>query len=362
MSASQANDSMRKAIRDIDPNIKVSSYPLADGGDGILDAMLNLHNGSLCEITVENALGKEHLCNYGKLKDGTVIIEMALVCGLSQLSIEERNPLLTTTYGIGQIILHELKNGLKKFFIGIGGSATNDGGTGMLQALGFQLEGIYNEKACGGNLEKIHAINSDHVPPELKEAQFQIACDVNNPLLGPDGATYTFGPQKGAKEDMLKHLELGMSKYSKAVSESMQSNYTEYPGAGAAGGIGFAFISCLSGQLIPGAELILDSIQFDQQIKGADLIITTEGCLDEQTVHGKLPAIVAQKAKQKNIPTLALCGILKPGWQSLKSLGVYAFAIAQGPISLEASIQKAEHLLEESCREAVGLFISAKST
>ncbi|MEG1586136.1 MAG: glycerate kinase, partial [Bacteroidales bacterium] len=277
-------------IHQIYPRCEVLKIPVADGGEGTVEALVSLTNGHFETCMVHDPCMKLISASYGILGDGhTAVIEMAAASGLPLVAPADRNPLLTTTYGTGELILDALQKGCTNFLIGIGGSATNDAGTGMLQALGFVFRDLQGKelKYGGQILHQIASVDWSNVSPLLTNVNFTIACDVNNPFCGKEGAAYIYARQKGADDRMIEDLDRGMAHFAEIIRQSELSDITGLPGAGAAGGLGGGFVAFLNGVLKPGIQMVLDSIDFETRIAGADLIITGEGRMDAQTCMGK---------------------------------------------------------------------------
>ena len=280
-------------------------------------------------------MGRKILCEYGILPGGTAVIEMSCAAGITLIAGEERNPLHTTTYGVGEVIRDAIANGCRNFVIGIGGSATNDGGIGMLQALGFGiLDGDGQQVPFGAKgLGKIAAITTDNVMPELQQCHFRIACDVTNPLCGKNGCSAIYGPQKGATAEMVVQMDGWLSRYAQRVQSVFPHADPDFPGAGAAGGIGFAFLSFLGGELVSGIDLILQEIDIAASVRTADIVITGEGRLDSQTVMGKAPSGIAKIAKMHQKPVIAFSGCVANNASVCIEHGIDAFF----PIATEAA-------------------------
>lgn len=305
----EAGEAVRKGILTELPDCEVAVLPVSDGGEGLLEVFEG--NVERRAIAVQGPLGREVLAHYCVLGDGkTALIEMAQAAGLPLLTDEERNPEETTTFGVGQLIAHAVQSGCRDFLIGIGGSATNDAGTGMLEALGFIFRNksgdVFSPK--GATLIAIAEVDATQVSPVLKSCRFNIACDVTNPFSGPQGAATVFSPQKGASAEMTLRLEAGMEHLHRLFREQYGIALNEIPGSGAAGGLGGAFVLFLHASLRSGAELLLDYLRFDTLIKDAQLLITGEGRMDAQTLMGKIPYRVMERASRLGIPTIALCG------------------------------------------------------
>lgn len=343
VSSVEASDNIGFAIEKIFPDCQVIKLPVADGGEGTVVALVGALKGKIVRCTVNNPLMRPVLAEYGILGEGnTAVIEMASASGLTLLPETKRNPLLTTTYGTGEMIKDALMRGCRNFLIGIGGSATNDAGTGMLKALGFRFYDKQGaELGIGGQiLEKIHTIDRSAAQPELNEASFTVACDVANPFFGKKGAAHVFARQKGADEKMIQILDKGLKHFAAILKEKEGKDIGAVPGAGAAGGLGGGFLAFLSATLKPGIQMVLDAIDFNSRIEGADLIITGEGKLDQQTGMGKTAAGILEAGKRKNIPVMALAGCVEDA-EKLNEMGFLGvIPIVPGPVSLEKAMQR----------------------
>ena len=292
------------------PGCDVVKLTVGDGGEGTMDALISALGGKRVVLTVQDPLGRPVEAEYAILTDGSAVIEISKCSGLMLLSAQERNPLKTSTYGAGQLIADALDRGCRRFLVCIGGSATNDAGTGMLEAMGYRfVDSVGTEmNGCGETLEKIAHIDSSAAMPEIKEAEFIVACDVDSPLYGPKGAASVFAPQKGADAAMVEELDRGLRHFADIMQKCTGLDVADMPGVGAAGGLGAAFKAFLNADLKKGADMVLDAVRFDEQIVGADLVITGEGKIDSQTMAGKLPAAVAERAAAQNVPVVAICG------------------------------------------------------
>lgn len=343
LSSMEAGNTIKSAILNVKPDAEVVVKPLADGGEGTTDSLIEGLGGERVDVTVTGPLGAPVDAYYGYLaQTNTAIIEMASAAGITLVTEEEKNPLLATTYGVGEMIRHAIEKGCRNFIIGIGGSATNDGGIGMLKALGYSfLDGNGEDVGEGAQaLVKIHLINTDNVYDKLSECNFQIACDVNNPLCGPNGATYIYGPQKGVTDDMKDRLDRGMANYAAVTAEIIGCHYSETEGAGAAGGMGFAFLSYLNASLTPGIELVLDAVELEKEVQTADIVITGEGRLDHQTAMGKAPVGVAKLAKKYGAKVLAFAGSVTKDATACNDAGIDAFfPIVRGVTTLEEAMK-----------------------
>ena len=315
-----------KAVSEVFPDCQTVCLEMADGGEGTIDALCRALGGSRIEATVSDPLGKPVVSEYAIVnvpgEGPTAVIEMSKASGLPLVPEGLRNPMLTTTFGTGELILDALGRGCKHFLIGIGGSATNDGGTGMLATLGWRfLDSDGNElPPVGASLGKIESIDSSGKNPALDGCSFVTACDVDNPFCGPDGAAFVFAPQKGAGPEEVILLDKGLESFSSVIRKSTGVDVKDIPGAGAAGGLGGALLAFLGARLTPGAEMVLEAIGFDSLAEGADLVITGEGRMDFQTRKGKAPLCVLRHATRLGIPTISLAGIISD-YDLLKNLG-----------------------------------------
>lgn len=310
LSSWQVAEAVAKGISGQMPDCEVVKLAVADGGEGSMDALATTLGGRIIRTAVQDPLGRIVEAEYAIVDESVAVIEMARANGLTLLHPDERNPMMTSSYGTGQLIADALDKGCRRIMVCIGGSATNDAGTGMLEALGYRFIDAEGNvlKACGGVLGRIGSIDFSNVHPYLKDAEFIVACDVDSPFCGPDGAAYVYGPQKGATPEMVEELDEGMRHFARIILRTTGFDVTEMPGAGAAGGLGGALKAFLKAQMRRGADMILDAVDFDRIISGADLVITGEGRIDGQTLAGKLPYVVARRAAVQNIPVIALCG------------------------------------------------------
>lgn len=313
LSSMQVAGCVEAGVHDVFPDCKVVKLAVADGGEGTMDALKQTLGGNEVRLQVCDPLGRLVDSRYIVLNDGvTAVVEMSLASGITLLRPSELNPLNTSSRGTGEIIADALRRGCRKFLIGIGGSATNDAGTGMLEALGYRFldKDGHQLKACGGALEQIVAVDQSGAMPELAEAEFIVACDVTAPLYGESGAAYIFAPQKGADIEMVERLDDGLKHFSEVVAQCgyCSEDYSSFPGSGAAGGLGFGFLSFLNARLERGIDMVLDIIGFDAIIEGADLIITGEGRIDSQTLTGKTPSGVLRRAEKQGVPVVAIGG------------------------------------------------------
>lgn len=355
---------VERGILKVLPECEVVKIPVADGGEGTVDALVAAMNGTMISCPVHDPFMNPITADYGILGDGqTAVIEMASASGLPLVPVDKRNPMLTTTYGTGELIKDALLRGCTRFLIGIGGSATNDAGTGMLQALGFRFldkDGV--ELGTGGQiLSSIYSIDRSAILPELQQAVFTIACDVNNPFSGENGAAYVYGQQKGADNAMIDQLDKGLKNFASVILQSEKKDIDAISGAGAAGGLGGGCIAFLPATLKPGIQMVLETLNFDQQIRNADLILTGEGKLDRQTGMGKTPAGVLKAAQKQQIPVIAIGGSVE-NTEALNQQGFLAvLPIQPGAVSLELAMDKtfASQNIERTIEQLIRIILKA---
>ena len=328
LSSMEAGMAIKDGILAAKPDAEVIVKPLADGGEGTTDALIEGMNGERIDLTVTGPMHTPVDAYYGYLKDtNTAVMEMASAAGITLVPDSEKNPLLATSYGVGEMINDAIQRGCRNFIIGIGGSVTNDGGIGMLKALGVRFLDENGEDAGEGGqaLAKVARIDVSGMNPLLKECHIQVACDVNNPLCGENGSTYVYGPQKGVTEDMKKTLDEAMAHFARVTSETLENDYMNTPGAGAAGGLGYAFLAYTGAALTPGIELILDAVGLEEELSGADVVVTGEGRLDFQTAMGKAPVGVARLTKKYNAKVIAFAGSVTKEATACNKEGIDAF-------------------------------------
>lgn len=328
LTSMQAGQAASEGIKRVYPDACVVVRPIADGGEGSVDALVEGMNGKRQAVMVKGPLGESVRAEYGIIEESkTAIIEMSAASGITLISEKQRNPLHTTTYGVGEMIMDAIEKGCRNFIIGIGGSATNDGGIGMLQALGFGiLDNNGNQVPLGAKgIKEISVIDDKDALPVLKECSFNIACDVTNPLCGENGCSNVYGPQKGADAAMINDMDSWLLNYAEIVKKVFPSSDKDVPGAGAAGGLGFAFMSFLGGKLMNGIDLVLKETRLEEYIKEADIIITGEGRLDFQTAMGKAPSGVAAIAKKYGKTVLAFAGGVTKEAKACNDCGIDAF-------------------------------------
>ena len=349
---------MSDGVARVWPDAETLLVPVADGGDGTLQSLVDASDGEVMTATVNDPLGRPIEAVWGALGDGrTAVIEMARSSGLALLKPEERDPLITTTYGVGQLISLALDAGYRHLIIGIGGSATNDGGAGMAQALGAALlDADGNELASGGGaLANLNRIDVSGVDIRLSDTKIDVACDVNNPLCGETGASAIFGPQKGADTETVAYLDNALRRYGSLLQRDIGRDVMEVPGAGAAGGLGAGLMAFTDAQLRPGADIVIDALDLDARLKGASLVIVGEGQTDHSTIFHKAPVAVAQKAKSAGIPVIAISGSLGDGYELVHEHGIdAAFSILDRCMTLEDAMSDTAGLVarttEQACR------------
>lgn len=353
LTSSQVADAFELGVRSCCDNIHVVKVPMADGGEGTLDAISPFLSGERVCVEVADPLGRPVMASYVMAGNGhTAVIEMAQCCGLTLLSDEERNPMLTTTYGMGQLISDALSRGCRKVVCFIGGSATNDGGTGMLSALGFRFcdSNGCQLKGCGQSLRHIAYADASDANPLIAETEFVVACDVENPLCGRNGAAYAFAPQKGADRKMTELLDEGLRNYAHVVSGMCHADIAALPGGGAAGGLGAGMMALLDARFQKGCDVVLDIIGFDDIIKDADLVVTGEGKIDCQTLMGKAPLGVMSRAGMQGISTVAIGGMVEWCDALLESGFSRIIAIADPAMPLHEAMQP--NVARENVRKA----------
>lgn len=342
MSSVDVAQAAEKGIRDILPDSQVVAVNVADGGEGTVEAIVDALGGEIVRVKVSDPLGRKIETYYG-IAGETAIIEMAAASGLPLLKVEERNPWQTSTYGTGEMIMDAIAHGCRQFLVGIGGSATNDAGIGMLQAMGFRFYDANDElitQGCGGVLSTIMRIDDSGVSAAVKESVFTVACDVDTPFCGPEGAAPVFAPQKGADAEMVMRLDEGMASFAKVIADKYTIDVVPMAGAGAAGGMGGAFRAFLGATLKRGIDMVLDAIDFDTTIQGSDLVITGEGKVDFQTAKGKTAAGVLSRAKLQAIPVVAIGGCVEM-CDSLLQMGFDGiYPILEEKVPLEKAMQR----------------------
>ncbi len=329
-------------VAEVYPEAEVVAVNVADGGEGTVDAIVDALHGALVQCEVSDPLGRPIMATYGVAGE-IAVMEMAAASGLPLLTVEERNPWATSTQGTGEMIMDAIARGCRKFLVGIGGSATNDAGMGMLQAMGYRFYDANDElitDGCGGVLSRIARIDDSQVSAAVKECVFTVACDVDTPFCGPEGAAPVFAPQKGADAEMVKRLDEGMASFANVIADTYAIDIVPLAGAGAAGGMGGAFRAFLGATLKRGIDMVLDAIDFDTAIQGADLVITGEGKVDFQTAKGKTAAGVLARAKKQHIPVVAIGGCVEM-CDSLLQMGFAGiYPILEEQVPLEVAMQR----------------------
>jgi glycerate kinase len=350
ISALDAATAMSRGVLRAVPDAETVVVPVADGGDGTLETLVEGSGGEVRTSTVTGPLGEKIEAQWGAMGDGTTaVVEMARTSGLALLPVDERDPLNATTFGLGEAIRRALDAGFRRFIVGIGGSATNDAGAGMAQALGVHLlDRTGLELQFGGAaLARLDRIDPAELDPRAGESQFLVASDVNNPLTGPEGASAIYGPQKGATPEMVEQLDTALLHFAGIAHRDLGADVKDVPGAGAAGGLGAGLLAFLGAQLRPGVDIVLETVDLESRLEGADLVITGEGCLDHQTVYNKAPIGVAAMASRQGIPVVAIAGSLGERFADVHHHGIdAAAAITCWPMTLEEASSKASELVE----------------
>jgi glycerate 2-kinase len=364
LSATEAAEAIRQGVKAVMPEAETVGLPLADGGEGTVEAMVTATQGRFLYTNATGPLGEQIEARWGILGDDvTAVIEMASVAGLSLVPPEKRNPLLTTTYGVGELIKAVLDAKCSKLIIGIGGSATNDGGAGMAQALGADLldETGRSIGRGGGELAKVAKVSRENMDKRLTKLEIKIAADVNNPLCGPQGASVVYGPQKGATPEMVAGLDAGLHHYAEIIARDIGIDVLEQAGAGAAGGLGAGLMAFCYARLHSGVALVLEASNFAEYLQAADLVITGEGRLDEQMQFGKALAGLGALAKHANVPVLALAGMIDIDTEKLDELGIAAaLPCPDRPLSEAEAMAQAADLLQGATERALRLLLLGK--
>ncbi len=363
LTAPEIADAIEKGIKSVSPSAITIKLPMADGGEGTVICLVNATGGRILKKWVKGPLGEEVEASYGILGDGTTaVIEMAEASGLPLVLMEKRNPMITTTYGTGELIKAALDSGCRKIIIGIGGSATNDGGVGMAQALGVRfLDDKGREIGFGGGeLKKIAKIDISGLDKRIKDTEILVASDVKNPLCGPNGASYVYGPQKGATPEMVKELDEGLSHLADVIKRDLGKDIKDVPGAGAAGGLGAGLMAFLNAKLRPGIELVMEALRFEEKVKDATLVITGEGKIDRQTAYGKVPVGVAKVSKKYGVPVLAIGALVEEEPEFFKPYGIDYVLLISPPMDIDAPKEEKYRLIKENIEKWFGDFIKTK--
>ena len=365
ISGLEAARAIARGVATAIPDAETVLAPVADGGDGTLNALVDGTGGQVFTSTVTGPLGQPLQANWGVMGDGrTAVIEMALASGLALLPQRRRNPRVTTTAGTGEILREALDRGYSRIIVGLGGSATNDGGGGMASALGARLLDSEGRPLPpgGGPLARLDSVETDGLHAGLGEATIIAATDVTNPLCGPDGASAIFGPQKGANQEMVRELDAALSNYARVVARDLGQDVANQPGAGAAGGLGAGLMAFAGATLQSGIDMVCEVLGFDALLEGADLVITGEGRADRSTIFNKAPVGVARHAHAHGVPTVLLAGSLGPGYEELYDHSLTAVVcIADRPMSFEVSLSRTAELLEGAAERTMRLILSGRS-
>ena len=358
LTASEVSEAIEEGLKRVFPKASYVKIPMADGGEGTVQSLVYATGGRILTKTVTGPLGEPVESFFGILgNEKTAIIEMAAAAGLDQVRPSNRNPLITTTYGVGELILEALDHGIEKICIGLGGSATNDGGVGMLQALGVSLlTNDGTEIGFGGSeLANIKTIDVSKLDQRLKSVTIEVACDVDTLLTGPEGASAIFGPQKGATPEMVELLDRNLTHFADCVESTLGKDVRHVPGSGAAGGLGFGILAFLNSRLKSGVDLVIEATQLEKHMVDADLVITGEGKIDSQTIYGKTPIGVARTSKKYQIPVIGIAGHLGSGSEVVQENGIDAlFSIVPGVVDLENALSNAREYVVK-CAENVGI-------
>ena len=356
LTALQVAGAIEVGLRRVFPNAAIEKVPMADGGEGTVQSLVDATNGEILNARVLDPLGNPIKAEYGVLGDGfTAVIEMAAASGLTLVPLDKRNPCVTTTYGTGELIRAALAHGCRKLIIGIGGSATNDGGAGMAQALGAKLLTTNGKQIGpgGGSLATLSSIDLSELDPRIAETETVVACDVNNPLTGKQGASHVYGPQKGATPEMIEVLDANLAHFDKIVQRDLSKSVGNVQGAGAAGGLGAGLMAFLNASLKSGIEIVTEATKLSKRFADADLVITGEGQINFQTVFGKTPVGVAKVAKTHNIPVIAIAGSIADNSDGVYDAGIDAMIdIVPEPMPLETAIENATPLIETAAERA----------
>jgi len=352
LTAAEVGLAIASGVQRVYPQAEIVIIPVADGGEGTVQTLVDATGGEIVQQTVTGPLGTPVPAFFGLLGDGeTAAIEMASCAGLPLVPQEQRDPRITTTYGVGELLLAALERGRRRFTFGIGGSATNDGGAGMMQALGASLLTAQGKEIARGGaaLTTLSRISIERLDPRLQECVIEVACDVTNPLCGPTGASAVYGPQKGATPDMIGVLDAALDHYAQLIERDLGQKVRDIPGSGAAGGLGAGLLAFLHATLRPGADLVLEAGKLEDALRSANLVITAEGQIDEQTAYGKTVGAVAILAKRYNVPVLALAGSLGDNYQKVYELGVDGIAVLpSGPMTLQYAMEHAAMLTTDA--------------
>ena len=364
LSAPEVARSMARGVYAACPEAEIDLIPMADGGEGTVEALVVATSGTFHEAIVTGPLGEPVRARFGVLNDGTTaVIEMATASGLVLVPFDRRDPRITSTRGTGELVRHALDLNCSRIILGIGGSATNDGGAGFAQALGVRLlDNEDNELPPGGlALSQLARIDAGKIDPRLAACRIQVACDVDNRLSGPSGASAIYGPQKGATLAMIKELDRALAHLARIIERDLGPKVAEIPGGGAAGGLGAGLVGFAGGSLTPGVELVIAAVRLEAHMRQADLCLTGEGAIDASSAYGKTAVGVSRVARKLGIPCLALAGMIGEGAEAVLAEGIDAYvSIAPGPGPFEAAITHAEVRLERATEQLVRIFLSGR--
>ncbi|CAG21496.1 glycerate kinase [Photobacterium profundum] len=364
LTAMEVATAIEAGFRQVMPNAEYQKLPMADGGEGTVQSLVDATDGTIIKHTVTGPLGEQVKGFYGLMGGGkTAIIEMAAASGLHLVPAEKRNPLLTTSFGTGELIKAVLDQGVEHIIVGIGGSATNDGGLGMAQALGIKmLNAQGNELGYGGGeLAQLARIDMSGIDPRLAKIKLEVACDVNNPLCGLKGASHIFGPQKGATPAIVEQLDANLAHYAEIINAQLGQDVKDIPGAGAAGGLGAALLGLFNASLRPGIDIVMDAVNFTDIVSDADLVITGEGRIDSQTVHGKTPIGVARAAKKFHIPVIGIAGCLSNDCDVVYEHGIDAvFSVVPRAMALSDAFEEAAFNVQMTARNVAAMLTIGK--
>jgi len=363
LTAAETTQALAQGVRAGAPNAQVIELPIADGGEGTVEAMVAATGGTIIPATVTGPLGEPVAAFFGILGEAgsaqrTAVIEMAAASGLPLVPLERRDPRITTTWGTGELLRHALDRGCRRFLIGIGGSATNDGGAGLAQALGAHLLDEQGQELPlgGAALARLARIVSETLDPRLRDTVVQVACDVDNPLCGPNGASAIYGPQKGATPEMVRELDDALRHYAAIIERDLGVDVLDLPGAGAAGGLGAGLVAFLKAELLPGSRMVLDALHFDTHLAAANLVMTAEGHLDTQTLRGKSVGAVAAAAKARGIPVIVVAGGVSNEEHALYQMGIAAIVpLPTHPMTLAEAMTQASPLVSRAAERALRL-------
>ena len=360
LTSQEVGTAITRGVLRVCPEAEITVIPMADGGEGTVAALIAATGGQLIATEVTGPLVTPVTARFGLLPNGTAVLEMAEASGLTLVPEELRNPMITTTFGTGELILKALDFGANRILIGIGGSATNDGGSGMAQALGVSLRDKNGQELSygGGSLSQLAAIDMSGLDPRIKRTPIIVDCDVKNPLCGPNGASAIYGPQKGASPEMVKQLDTNLRHLAHVIAQELNQNVMEIPGAGAAGGLGAGLIAFAGASLRSGVETVLDTVNLEKYLAKVDLVITGEGRLDYQSAFGKVPVGVAKRALGHGVPVIAFAGEIGPGAHQIFDLGIdSAVTLVNGPIDLQQAMEKAPDLLADAAERTMRLIL-----